>query len=233
MCTNDEPARRNEHFYPLFFQSCSPLHNVASNGQTDCARLLLAHGADPNLEDGDGDTPADTARNEGETEMAEYIDSWKGDVDPEESPAQQLALMIKMDKADQVKVLLNGGLDVKMSLEKVITDKKIFSCIFPLYHTVQLRCETIDQSYFILTAYELTNFFSSPMSAPSPRKRGPRPLGRARTSWPLCSTAENAFKCFQIRSFRGKKFEMTRVQSRGCSLKTDSCFGRHLLLIDF
>ena len=41
----------------------SPLHLAVNHGDNDIAKLLLDHGADPELQDSDGDTPLDVARN--------------------------------------------------------------------------------------------------------------------------------------------------------------------------
>lgn len=54
-----------EHFTALM--------HAAAEGQTEVVRILLNHGADPMCKDVDGDTAETFARNNGHTELADYL----------------------------------------------------------------------------------------------------------------------------------------------------------------
>lgn len=51
----------------------TPLMSAAQNGDTEVARLLLAHGADPSLRDDEGRSAADHARTAGHPEIAALL----------------------------------------------------------------------------------------------------------------------------------------------------------------
>jgi ankyrin repeat protein len=51
----------------------SPLHEAAANNRAEVVRLLLDHGADPQLANGDGKTPLDLATAEGHTAVIEML----------------------------------------------------------------------------------------------------------------------------------------------------------------
>jgi len=51
----------------------TPLHWAAKSGQTDVVELLLAHSADINAVDSDGQTPLQWALAEGDNKMAELL----------------------------------------------------------------------------------------------------------------------------------------------------------------
>ena len=50
-----------------------PLHAAAHNGNTELARGLIEHGADPSLATGDGRTPATIAREAGHEQLADSL----------------------------------------------------------------------------------------------------------------------------------------------------------------
>jgi ankyrin repeat protein len=52
----------------------TPLHNAAYYGSVTAAQFLLNHGADPNIKNKYGETPADRARGRNKTEVAEMIE---------------------------------------------------------------------------------------------------------------------------------------------------------------
>jgi ankyrin repeat protein len=56
----------------------SPLHEAAGNNQAEIVRLLLDHGANPHLSNGDGKTPLDLATELGHVEVAEMLRSAGG-----------------------------------------------------------------------------------------------------------------------------------------------------------
>ena len=51
----------------------TPLHTAAANGNTKLVQVLLAHGADPNLEADDAKRAVDPAREKGYTEIVELL----------------------------------------------------------------------------------------------------------------------------------------------------------------
>ncbi|XP_017537567.1 cyclin-dependent kinase 4 inhibitor B [Pygocentrus nattereri] len=53
----------------------TPLHDAARAGFTDTVRVLLAFKADPERRDKRGRTPADSAREAGHNNLADYMDS--------------------------------------------------------------------------------------------------------------------------------------------------------------
>ena len=57
--------------------NCTALHTAASYGRRECARVLLLHGADPNLKHAETrETAADMARAGGYDDLAEMISRW-------------------------------------------------------------------------------------------------------------------------------------------------------------
>lgn len=56
-------------------QGYSPLHSAAFAGHLDAIRVLLAHGADRGLTNYRGERPADTARRQGQTVAAQFLDA--------------------------------------------------------------------------------------------------------------------------------------------------------------
>jgi len=54
-------------------QGYSPLHSAAFAGHLDTVLLLLRAGADPGLKNYRGETPADTAKRTGQTEVAQRL----------------------------------------------------------------------------------------------------------------------------------------------------------------
>lgn len=53
----------------------TPLMEAAYNGQVDMVEILLQHGADPRLRDGEGRTAADHAHAQGHASLAERLGS--------------------------------------------------------------------------------------------------------------------------------------------------------------
>ncbi|XP_013383939.1 uncharacterized protein LOC106154213 [Lingula anatina] len=51
----------------------TPLHLAAKRGATQCIQLLLQHGADPNIQDRQEETPCTLAQEKGLTVIAEYL----------------------------------------------------------------------------------------------------------------------------------------------------------------
>jgi ankyrin repeat protein len=58
-------ADREEHFTPLM--------HAAAEGHLEVVRVLLAHGADPDMKDIDGDTAESFARQAGHLEVADFL----------------------------------------------------------------------------------------------------------------------------------------------------------------
>ena len=54
----------------------APLHTACAYGYAECTRVLLSHGADPTLKDGEGKTPAAYARMYGHQDLADMVDKW-------------------------------------------------------------------------------------------------------------------------------------------------------------
>ena len=91
----------------------------------NCVKILLAYGADPNLKMGsNGDTTLDWVNKQGSEELKELINSHQGNFDPNEPLMQQMMLMIKMDREDQVKRILDKEeVDVNEQLTMVKNPK--------------------------------------------------------------------------------------------------------------
>ena len=96
---------------------------AAYNNAKKCARLLLSYGADKTLtckaKNSWSYTAAQWCSIKGHTEVYELINSWTGDYDPWERPGQQMIIMIKRDRADQVARILDDGFDVEYIFCKV------------------------------------------------------------------------------------------------------------------
>ena len=56
-------------------QGYAPLHSAAFAGHLEAIAVLLAHGADPTLLNYRGERPADTARRQGQTEAAQFLET--------------------------------------------------------------------------------------------------------------------------------------------------------------
>jgi ankyrin repeat protein len=55
----------------------APIHAAAQNGDRALVELLLKHGADPNLANDAGKTPAMVAREKGHNEIADSLEKQK------------------------------------------------------------------------------------------------------------------------------------------------------------
>ena len=78
----------------------------------------MVHGADKTIISPDNKTAADMATKEGHHNIAALINNWKGNYGPKERPTQQLVLMTKNDREDQVKIILE---QTKVDLDAELT----------------------------------------------------------------------------------------------------------------
>ena len=79
----------------------------------------MAHGADPRLKKPGKYSALELAQSYDNDEMVNMLSGWLGVYDPDERIMQQLALMIKTDREDQVKVIMNKGVDMDAKFEMV------------------------------------------------------------------------------------------------------------------
>eukprot|EP00434_Breviolum_minutum_P030348 symbB.v1.2.026845.t1/scaffold2588.1/size75582/8 len=75
------PQRMAKLLVPLVLrvEGSTPLHLAAGNGRVAAAELLLSKGAAVDAKNDTGKTPLDRAREEGETEMVQFLLNWPAD----------------------------------------------------------------------------------------------------------------------------------------------------------
>ena len=85
----------------------------------DIVRILMSHGADPYLKMTGEHSALDVAMLSENIEMVNLLDGWLGVYNPDERIMQQLVLMIKTDREDQVKAIVDEGVDLNAQFEMV------------------------------------------------------------------------------------------------------------------
>jgi ankyrin repeat protein len=100
------------------FADLTPLHQACENGEVECARLLLEHGANPNARNSDGYTPLHEACQHGRAGCAKLVLEAGADVDAEAGDGgTPLHAASELGSVDCLTLLLSAGANVNLHPE--------------------------------------------------------------------------------------------------------------------